>query len=66
MLKLNKNILPEFSIIICNFNHAKWIERCLRSIAHQENIDNNQYEIILVDDKSSDNSLEIIKNINSK
>ena len=66
MLKLNKNILPEFSIIICNFNHAKWIERCLRSIAHQENIDNYQYEIILVDDKSSDNSLEIIKNINSK
>jgi glycosyltransferase involved in cell wall biosynthesis len=66
VLKLNKNILPEFSIIICNFNHAKWIERCLRSIAHQENIDNNQYEIILVDDKSSDNSLEIIKNINSK
>lgn len=63
---MKKNLLPEFSIIICNFNHAKWIERCLRSVAHQENVDSSQYEIILVDDKSKDNSLEIIKNINTK
>ncbi len=60
------NQLPEFSIIICNFNHAKWIERCLRSIAHQQYINNDQYEIIIVDDKSKDNSLDVIKNINTR
>ena len=24
--------MPEISIIVCSFNHGKWIERCLRSI----------------------------------
>ena len=63
MSKLIKNKLPEFTIIICNFNHAKWIERCLRSISHQTNINDDLFEVILIDDKSTDNSLDIIKNI---
>ena len=58
-----KNILPDISIIICNFNHAKWLERCLRSVINQESIEPNMFEIILVDDKSNDASLEVIKNI---
>ena len=58
-----KNNLPEISIIICNFNHAKWLERCLRSITNQELIDQSMYEIILVDDKSNDSSLKIIQNL---
>lgn len=58
-----KNILPEISIIICNFNHAKWLERCLRSVINQELIAQDMFEIILVDDKSNDSSLDVIKNI---
>ena len=58
-----KNNLPEISIIICNFNHAKWLERCLRSITNQELIDQSMYEIILVDDKSNDSSLKVIQNL---
>ena len=27
-----KSTIPEISIIVCCYNHEKWIERCLRSI----------------------------------
>lgn len=45
------------SIIVTNYNYSKFLRRCLRSCLSQ-NIGEN-YEVILVDDKSSDNSLEI-------
>ena len=61
----NKKItIPEISIIICCYNHEKWIERCLRSILHQKNIKDNEYEVIIIDDNSSDNSFDIIKKFN--
>lgn len=48
------------SIIIPCFNHEKFIGRCLRSILDQS-LDRKKYEIIVIDDGSSDNSLKIIK-----
>ncbi len=56
-----KSTIPEISIIVCCYNHEKWVERCLRSILHQKNIKDNEYEVIIVDDNSSDNSYKIIK-----
>ena len=56
-----KSTIPEISIIVCCYNHEKWIERCLRSILHQKNIKDSEYEVIIVDDNSSDNSFKIIK-----
>jgi len=56
-----KSWIPEISIIVCCYNHEKWIERCLRSILHQKNIKDSEYEVIIVDDNSSDNSFKIIK-----
>ena len=56
-----KKTIPEISIIICCYNHEKWIERCLRSILHQKNIKDSEYEVIIIDDNSSDNSFKIIK-----
>jgi glycosyltransferase involved in cell wall biosynthesis len=55
--------LPEISVIVCSFNHAKWIERCIRSIVHQENIDPESYEIVIVNDGSKDHTLEILENL---
>ena len=63
MLETNKQVLPDLSVIVCCFNHATWIERCIRSILHQELIDKDDFEIILVDDKSTDNSVEVIENL---
>ncbi len=56
------NFFPEISIIVCTYNHAKWIERCLRSLCHQDGMSSNDYEVILVDDNSSDNTNLIISN----
>ena len=54
-----KNEIPKISIISPIYNRGKYILRFLRSIQNQyfDNI-----EIIFVDDFSSDNSVELIKN----
>jgi len=48
---------PKISVIIPVFNASKTIKPAIRSIQNQNMI---EYEILLVDDFSSDNSLEII------
>ncbi|OUR98832.1 alpha-mannosidase [Halobacteriovorax marinus] len=55
--------IPDISVIVCSYNHAKWIERCLRSITHQIHINKSDYEIILVDDGSEDDTCEVLSNI---
>ena len=47
------------SIIVTNYNYGKFLGRCIRSLLNQ-NYDSNQYEIIVVDDCSSDDSREIL------
>ena len=49
----------KFSIIIPNYNKGKYINECLDSIINQ-NFDKRKYEIIVVDDGSNDESLDII------
>lgn len=49
----------KFSVIIPNYNSEKWITRLLDSIKAQTFKD---YEVIIVDDISTDNSINIIKN----
>lgn len=46
----------KFSIIIPNYNNASWLEKCLNSVLNQTY---TNYEVIFVDDMSTDNSLEI-------
>ena len=46
----------KFSIIIPNYNNARWLEKCLNSVLNQTY---KNYEIIFIDDMSEDNSLEI-------
>ncbi len=53
----------DISVIVCSFNHAKWLERCIRSIENQENIKTNNFEIILVNDSSEDETLNVIENL---
>ena len=54
------------SIIITNFNYEKYVGRCIRSCLNQSI--QEPYEVILVDDKSSDDSIKIareFKNFNN-
>lgn len=55
----------KFSIIIPNYNEEKYISRCLESIFNQT-ISKQNYEVIVIDDGSTDSSVEIIKNYNVK
>ena len=48
------------SILIINFNNAKLITRAINSCLDQSH---KNFEILIFDDKSSDNSNEIIKNL---
>ena len=47
-----------FKIIIPNFNNEKWLDKCLSSVFNQTYKD---FEVIVIDDVSTDNSLEIIR-----
>lgn len=49
--------MPQVSIIIPSFNHALFLKQRLQSILDQTYTD---WEAIIIDDKSTDNSVEII------
>jgi GT2 family glycosyltransferase len=52
--------MPEISISIVNFNAKDKLKGCLESI--RKNISGIDYEVIVVDNASSDGSVEMIKN----
>ena len=52
------------SILIANFNGEKYLDKCLNSCIHQNF--KHKYEIILIDDNSTDNSLHIAKKFRNK
>lgn len=51
-----------FSIIIPNYNHANFLQQRIKSILHQSMQD---FEIIIIDDASTDNSRQIIEEYRS-
>jgi len=57
--------VPEVSVIVCAFNHDKWLERCIRSLIHQYNIEQSEYEIIVVNDASTDNTEQVLANLSN-
>lgn len=54
---------PTISVIVASYNYEPYIRRNLDSLVNQTY---NNYEIIVVDDGSSDNSVEIIKEYEKK
>ena len=53
---MNKNV-PLVSVIVPNYNHARYLPERMRSILSQTY---PHYEIILLDDHSTDNSVEVL------
>lgn len=49
---------PEVTVLIITFNHSKYISKCIESVLNQKT--NFNYEILIHDDASSDNTVEII------
>lgn len=52
----------DLSIIILNYNSKDYLQKCLESISNS-NIGNYKYEVIIVDNLSTDNSIELSKKI---
>ena len=57
--QINKKV----SVIVVNYNNAKYLYRCLNSLNNQTN---KNFEIIFVDDNSTDNSIQKVKDFLSK
>ena len=55
----------EISVIITNYNYEKYIARSIRSVLNQS-FNKNEYEILVVDDCSTDNSKNIISSFGGK
>lgn len=55
----------KLSIIIPCYNATKFIETCIQSIYNQ-NISESDYEVICIDDNSSDNTINLINDLREK
>ena len=61
MEKNKKNLIA--TVLIVNFNNKKYLPKCLNSIFKQNY---QKCEIIVIDDQSTDNSLELLSKIKNK
>ena len=52
-----------FSVVITNYNHEKYIGKCISSVLNQTF---KNFELIIIDNSSSDNSLQIIKSFKDR
>ena len=55
---------PRYSVCVCNFNMADTMERAISSVASQ--LDPKLYEILVIDDGSTDNSLDVLAKLTEK
>jgi glycosyltransferase involved in cell wall biosynthesis len=53
----------QFSLILPVYGVEQYIEKCLRSCLEQKDFEVGDYEIIIVDDSSKDNSIAIAKDV---
>ena len=56
--------LPKISVVIPLYNREGTIERAIRSVSNQDF--SHEYEIIIIDDGSTDDSVSVVKNIKSQ
>jgi glycosyltransferase involved in cell wall biosynthesis len=60
---MNKIKSPKVSVILTSFNHEKYIQEAIESVLNQNYID---WELIVLDDRSSDNSWNLISRYKDK
>jgi glycosyltransferase involved in cell wall biosynthesis len=53
--------MTTISIILTSYNHGKYISQAIKTVLEQ---DFKDFELLILDDQSTDNSVEIIKGFN--
>lgn len=57
--------MKKVSILITNYNYGAYLNRCIRSCINQS-MNISEYEIIIVDDASTDNSFQFLNHWNGR
>lgn len=57
--------MPKLSVIVCTYNREKYIEKTLRYLSEQS-IDHQAYEVLIIDNNSTDNTAAFCKDFISK
>jgi glycosyltransferase involved in cell wall biosynthesis len=57
--------LSKLSIVVCTYNRDKFIAECLLCLSKQT-LSNNNFEVIIIDNSSTDNTAKIVKDFISK
>ena len=66
MKSLTKSKNMKISIIVCAYNGEKEILICLKALLNQSNVRQNEYEIFVIDDGSTDFTGKVVKEFISK
>ena len=56
--RTNASAKPALSVLLCNYNHGRYLERCLGGLLRQTMKD---FEVVIVDDGSTDQSRSILR-----
>ena len=56
----------EFSVIICTYNRAANLPQCLEALADQQSVENRDWEVLVVDNNSSDNTPAVVAELARK
>lgn len=64
-MESSKQIRPGLSVIVCTYNRADRLVGCLMSLADQT-IDKKSYEVIVVDNNSTDGTARIVTEISGR
>ena len=53
---------PLISVLVTSYNKSKWFNFCLNSLVNQSKIESGSYELIIIDDNSTDKSKQYFEN----
>jgi glycosyltransferase involved in cell wall biosynthesis len=53
----------EFTVIVCTYNRAGNLPKCLHQLAQQKGVEDRAWEVLVVDNNSTDNTPEVVHDL---